>query len=424
MRFTRKGAGLVAVSTVAATALTLVPQASNAVTSGQASATAQAAAVTNFGLSGSAYGSRVTGGGLPANSGRTALAFVACTRETGRSDKNTLGTVDLGNLATANVIESRTRTYRGSNGSVNVKSTNTIGDVTFPGVGVGGVGDLELTGVRSTARAWHDAKGFHSQGRTSVTGITLNGVPVLKRKGVIDLGLVTLTFGDRQGSEGPHGASMTARAVQVDVELTDTTVVLGNARAKISDGFVTGILGGVGIAAQGSLLDGVVKTGRVARQPLPCQGTNGVWRTNKTAGVTVSQLVHLGAATGSARGEQRDRRHGYAQTRGRVARATVGASNQLLIKGVIGAANVTKQGDKLVKSAKGTEIVSITFRGDRLRVPTAGHPVKAGNLAVLSAPKVDRSKYGISVVALRVKVLSGTVGTIDLGIAKASIKPS
>lgn len=422
MSFSRKGAGLVALSTVAATALTLVPQTSNAAsTTAQASSSLAAGAITNYGFSGSAYGSRVRGGGVPANSGPTALAFIGCTRKTGLSDSNSLATVDLGGLV-VNGIQSNSRTYRG-NGSVNVKSTNTIANATFDN-GPGTLDDLRLEGIQATARAWHDANGFHSKGGSSLASITLGGVPVTLTGNVTTIpGVGTLTLNGRSGSTGAHGASIAVQAVKLHIDATDTTVVLGNARAKIQDGFVTGVLGGVGIAAQGSLLDGVVRTGKVARQPLPCRGTNGVWKTNKSLGTTVNNLVHLGAATGSARGNQRDRTHGYAQTRGRVARATVGAKDQLVIKGVVGAANVTKKGDKLVKSAKGTEILAIKFRGDRLRTPTAGHPVKVGNLAVLSAPKVDRTKYGISVIALRVQVLSGTVGTINLGIAKASIKP-
>ncbi len=425
MGLSSKGAGLVALSTVAATALTLVPQTSLGAgsTTTQASSAVAARAVTNYGFTGSAYGSRVRGGGVPANSGRTALAYIGCTRETGRRDTNSLATVDLGNLGQLNGVKSISRTYRG-NGSVNVKSTNTIASAVFLN-GNGTSDNLRLEGIKAVARAWHDSNGFHREGRSSLARISLGGVNVPITGRVTNVpGVATITLNGRSGSTGPRGASMTVRAVIVDLDLTGTTVILGNARAKIQDGFVTGVLGGVGIAAKGSLLDGVVRTGKVARQPLPCRGTNGVWKTNKTLGLTVNDLVHLGAATGSARGNQRDRTHGYAQTRGRVARATVGANAQLLIKGVIGAANVAKRGDKLVKSTKGTEIASITFRGNNVRIPTAGNPVKVRNLAVLSAPKVDRSRYGIAVVALRVKVLSGTVGTIDLGIAKASIRPS
>ncbi|MBA2531886.1 MAG: hypothetical protein H0V23_07250 [Nocardioidaceae bacterium] len=421
MGFSRKGAGLVAVTALAASTLTLVPPASGAATTTQSSSAAGASAVTNYGFFGQAFGSRVRGGDLQANSGRTALAFIGCTRQTGRTDTNSLVTANLG-IATANGIDSRTRTYR-RGGSVNVKSTNEIADVTFTN-GAGPLDDVVLTGIRSVARAWHDANGFHSSGRTSVAGVTLGGVTQTPVNGVIDIpGVLTITLADKQASRSRDGASMTVRAAVVDLALSNTKVTLGVASARIQDGFVTGVLGGVGIAARGSVLRDVVRTGEVARQPLPCRGTNGNWRTNKTLGVTLQNVLHLGAATGSARGDQIDRRHGYAQTRGRVARATFGSDNGLVIKGVVGAANVTKDGSRLVKTAKGTHILSITFNGRDRRSPTFGNPVRIGNLAVLSAPRVKRSKFGISVIALRVELLRGTNTIVDLGLARASIKP-
>ncbi len=415
MYVSAKRANLAVVSTAAALALALVPQAGQAAPS----ASAGARATTNFGLIGSAYGSKVHGGAIPANSGRTALAYIGCTRKTGRTDTNSVARVNLGKgLGPLSGVDSSTRTYR-RHGSVNVKSVNTIARL--------GKKDslLEIRGIKAVARTWHDANGFHRAGHTRVAGVFSLGVRILPKNGVVDIpGIATVTLNDKTGATGRHGARQNVKAAKVDLALTDTSAVLGNATAKIHDGLVSGVLGGVGVAATGSALDNLVKTGKIARQPLPCQGTDGKWRTNHTAGVTVNNLVHLGAATASARGNQQDRTHGYAQTRGRVARATVGTSGSLVIKGVIGAANASKHGTKLVKTSKGTRIVSITFRGRDRAIPTPGNPVRIGNLAVLSAPRAHRTRYGIKVVALRVEVLKGTGTTVDLGVAKASFRPA
>jgi hypothetical protein len=408
MGLSKTSAGLIALSTVAAAALTLVPQTGSASTLSR-----HAGATTNFGFFGQAFGSRVSGGTLPANSGRTALAILGCSRATGLSDANTLANVNLGSL-TAHGIKSQTATYRG-NGSVNVRSVNTIANV-------GHSGDaLEIRGIKSVARTWHNASGFHRSARTTIGSVHSLGVVIPITGNVVDVpGVATLTLNGRRGSAGAHGASMIATAVTVDLDATTSKVVLGNASAKISDGFVTGILAGQGIAAKGSVLNGAGTTGRVARQPLNCRGTNGQWKTNNSVALNVPNSVHLGAASGSARGKQVDRRHGYAQTRGSVARATLGSGN-LVIKGIVGAANVTKAGTKLVKSAKGTHILSIVFNGRNVRIPTTGHPVTVGNLAVLSVPRVHKTRLGISVVALRVDLLS-TTASLDLGVAKASIR--
>ncbi|MBA2560214.1 MAG: hypothetical protein H0V07_10075, partial [Propionibacteriales bacterium] len=57
---------------------------------------AKAPATTNYGFAGQAYGTKVRGGSLPANSGRTAVAVLGCTRRTGVSDANSLARVGLG----------------------------------------------------------------------------------------------------------------------------------------------------------------------------------------------------------------------------------------------------------------------------------------------------------------------------------------
>ncbi|HEV8176483.1 MAG TPA: choice-of-anchor P family protein, partial [Gemmatimonadales bacterium] len=166
-----------------------------------------------------------------------------------------------------------------------------------------------------------------------------------------------------------------------------------------------------------------VRTGYVARQPLPCQGTSGITRTNDTAGVDKTLLgIAAGAASGTARGDQTSATSAYAQTKGRIARAEVGVNRSLVIEGVVGAANVRRDGAQLTKTSTGTRIASITLNGRTVRVPTAGNPVTVGQLATLSAPTVKRTQYGISVVALHVDFLDSTV-TLNLGIAKASIRP-
>ncbi|MBA2560121.1 MAG: hypothetical protein H0V07_09585, partial [Propionibacteriales bacterium] len=309
------------------------------------------------------------------------------------------------------------KTYRGNNGSVNVRSVNTIAQVGTD------TSALQIKGIRTVAHVWHNARGFHRSSRTTVGGVFSHGIRQTRVGNTIAIpGVATLTLDRTRGSKTAHRASMSVNGVTVDVALSSTTAVLSHASARIDDGLVAGVLGGVGIAANGSVLKGFVKTGQVARQPLPCQGTNGVWRRNTTVGANVPDVLHVGAATGSARGDQISRTSGYAQTRGKIARAALGSTRNLVVKGVVGAANVRKSGSRLVKTSKGTHIASITFRGRSVRIPTLGNPVTVGNLAVLSVPRVTRTRHAISVVALRVNLLN-TRATLNLGLARASIRP-
>lgn len=403
---------------MAAAGLVLAPQAGAAA---QAPTTAQAPAgtrVTDFGMEGSAYGTRARGGAVPANSGRTAWAYLGCTRLAGLDRLNNLAGVNLDGLQ-VDGIDSSARTYR-RNGALHSKAVNEIVSAQL--------GTLQINGIRAVSDTWHNASGFHSTATATIADITVGGVPMnldnVSNGDVVDIpGLATLTFFNERSAAGPHSARSTVRTLKIEITATGTSVLLGNTFAKIRDGFATGILGGQGRSVDGSALDDAATTGKAAVQPLPCQGTDGEWITNLSAGVTVPDLVHIGAATASARGNQRDRTHGYAQTRGRVARVTLGPDNDLVIKGVVGAANVTKRGDELVKSAKGTHVLSITFQGDEMALPTPGDPTKIPGLAIITTPRVDKTKTSITVVALRVELLPGTNTILNLGRARATLRP-
>ncbi len=191
------------------------------------------------------------------------------------------------------------------------------------------------------------------------------------------------------------------------------------------------VLGGFGRAAEGGALSGTVKIGKLGNQPLPCRGTNGDWLTKKVAGVTFSpspaHVIHIGAATGSARGNVRNATHGYGQTRGRVGRATIGPKGAaLVIKGVRAAANVVKRrGQPLAKTGR-THVVSIKdqLTGETFDVPGPGRSISIRGLAVIHGGKVTKTQHGVKAVALRLKVFPGTAlkTHLKLGIAKATFK--
>lgn len=420
-------ASSVVAGTAAAAALMLVPGTGTAAPITHAAGQlAPTKTVTDFGLQAAAFGTRVRGGTIPANSGRTALAYLGCTRLAGLDRANSLASVNLGG-ATADGIRSKARTFR-KNGALHSKAINTIASLNVSGSSTPAPDDIRIKGIRTVADVWHNKSGFHRRTTTRIGSLTVGGlnIPLAQfHKGdTFNVpGVATLTFFVSSGKTTAHSATARARTLKIAVDATGSTILAGNANAKIHDGLVAGVLGGQGRALDGSVLNGTARTGKIAVQPLPCQGTNGKWITNKTLGVTLNGVVHTGALTASARGDQIDRTHAYGQTRGRVARATLGTNNNLVVKGVVAAANVRKNGAKLVKTAKGTRIASITYRGNDLRIPTVGHPVRVKGLAVLSAPRVDKTRYGITVVALRVKLLNGTAAVFNLGRARVSLSP-
>ena len=431
MSKSRRGAGIVAVSALAATALTLVPQAGSAAQPTRAGTGDAQQTVTPFGMQASAFGTRVKGGELSANSGRSAWAYLGCTKLAGVGRNNHLVGIRPGDAGDVRGIDSSARTFR-RDGAVHSRAVNEIASAEFSN----GSGSLTINGIKAVADTWHDDRGFHRSGSVRFLSITAesNGqqvpVPNDPRQGeVVTIpGLANLTFFGDRGRARAHSAKAVVTAVKVELIPSGTVVLLGNAFALIQDEVPAGILAGQGRAADGSVFDGTVTTGKVPVQPLTCDGTDGEGITNATADVNIAGVADLRALSASARGDQRDRSHGYGQTRGRVGQATLTlpTGQTLVIEGVVGQANVRKNGDRLVRNIKGTRVGSITLDGSTQPLPTPGDPLVIAGLVKISAPIVDKTRYGIRMIATPVTLFPGADSgelVLNLGRARASLKP-
>ena len=431
MGTSRRGAVFVAASAMTATVLALVPQTGSAVTAAQAGAGDSGQVVTNFGMQASAFGTRVKGGDVPASSGRSAWAYLGCTKLAGVGRGNHLVGIRPGDTGNVRGIDSSVGTYR-RDGAVHSRAVNKIASAEFSNQS----GSLTINGLKAVADTWHDDRGFHRSGSIRFLSIAAesNGQPVPvpddPREGqVVTIpGLATLTFFADGGRVSAHSAKAVVTALKVELIPTDTVVLLGNASAMIQDDVPTGILAGQGRAVDGSAFDGTVTTGKVPVQPLTCAGTDGEWVTNSTADVDIAGVAHLRALSASARGEQLDRSHGYGRTLGRVGQATLTlpTGQELVIEAVVGQANVRKNGDKLVRDIKGTRIGSITLDGLTQALPTPGDPLVIAGLVKVSAPIVEKTRYGIRMIAAPVTLFPGPDGgelVLNLGRARASLTP-
>lgn len=377
---------------------------------------------TPFGLSAGAYGSRAQGGDLPANSGRTAFTYLGCTKLAGRNTTNSRVGVGLGE-ADLQGVRTRTWTTRAQTGNGVAVSSHARTRIASVDLGA-----LRIRGLRLSTRAFHDDRGFRTERDLSFERIRLAGqaLPALLDPDpgdtlrVAGIGRVTFLSGTRRSDA--NGAQLFARGLQVDLAGTDTTLTIANATSRISNGVPAGILGGYGRAANVRLVDGAVRSGKVAVQPLPCTGTDNKWLVNDTAGFDLPGVLRIGAATGSARGDQVSRTDAYGQTRGRIARVRLG--DQLVIGGIVAQAKVTKTGQDLTRSIEGTTVGFIRFEGADQEIPNPGQTLEIPGVARIRVAKRTRSEFGIKVVAVQVKVLDDTEvpGTLKLGEAFARIK--
>ena len=137
-------------------------------------------------------------------------------------------------------------------------------------------------------------------------------------------------------------------------------------------------------------------------------------------------MIRAGTSGGRVYGIQRADRSAKAWTEGRLAGLTLGSGeSQVRLRGIVGQANVSRSpSGKLRTSIRGSVIGSLTVGGERRAIPDPGQTLEVPGVARLTFFVKDKGAAGISVVAVRIRLLDGSagVGTIDAGVAKAAIK--
>ena len=419
----RRTLGLAAVGALAASSLGL---AGPAAAVAPHSAALAATTVTNFAFEATAFGTKVRGGDIPAASGRTAYSHLGCTRRAGLDKSNHVAAVNLDSLASATTVRSRTWTTSGG-GVVATNSRSSIAKLR--------IGDadrrLTLEGIVATTRSYHDSTGYGSTTSTSVADahLTILGVttPVaLPTRGnpVTVPGVAVLSVGARHKASGSSFAGARAVSLKITVIPTDTKIAAGYASSRIDGDITGGIFHGYANGSQVRLLGNTVTSGRTSLQPMPCAGTRGAVQRTSTASVNALGVAALTGLESSVTGEQNAQSaSGYTQAK--VAKALL-FGHKIRVNGVVARANVTLRADGTnVRSAKGTKLGGVFFRGDEVSLGADGVR-KLGHLAVLRGGVVDKTPNGIDVVGLRIKLLAGdrSGSVIDLAHAKLAITRS
>jgi hypothetical protein len=406
------------VLSMAAGGLLLVGSPAGATTSTVASPTAYA-------LNASGYATRVIGGELPAGSGPTAAASIGCTNSAGLSKVNGQATIDLGDLATISAAKTHVWTTD-TGGTVSSWSRNAIADADFLD---SGLGSLNLHGIVSLSRTYHNDSGFHASTRATLASITLTvaGVPTSfpvppPGETLTIPGVATITLGVGTRSHTPHQAAATLDSVTVVLIPTGTKVILGHTHAQIHDGVQSALFNGSSYGIKVSVLDGIGRIGATPSLSLPCQGTKGTTVSRSVASI---DLDGIGIVQGVAASQSADQSHDSADAweRGKAARIDL-AGGDLIITGVVGRAHASYVvGGGVHRDTRGTKLAKVIFNGSELKFPAHGSLVIAG-IARLTPKVTHRTAHGISVTALQISLLSGSGATINLGHAQVKITPS
>jgi hypothetical protein len=424
---------------------------------------------TDFGFQGTAYGTRVLSQGSGLESGRSAFSWIACTRLLGRTAENHIATIDLpADSPSIHVsgVQSDNETYRRKAQGIDaaIRSTNTIAQVTLGG---DGTPVLDLEGLTSTSTAWATTAGkLRSKNDVTLASISLTGIDdpgtgplgdlfdalnggidqvlqaLIDNGGSIEIpGLGVVSVGYNRHSEKKNfavAASFVLRVLLYGSDgaaggtgtAGDTLVGIGHSRARINRNVPAAVMSGVGYGANAEVADGVVSVGRLGAQPLPCQGTGGRILSAPTAGLnflSADQLI-ASAVTGRAWGVQKESGVAKAWTEGSVANLMLGP---LELRGIVGRVNLKQNrfGKVVRQDIDGSSIGKIIVNGENqgsLDPSTVGQapPIDIPGVASIRFFVKDKTKRGMSVSAVVIKMLDGTPGvsTVRLGNAQATLK--
>ncbi|WP_345521815.1 choice-of-anchor P family protein [Nocardioides conyzicola] len=382
---------------------------------------------TPFALRAWGYSTRATGGDVPTDSGGTAWEVIGCTNRAGLHHTNNIAGVTLPGLGTISAAKTRVWTTR-KGGVVSSWARNTIGKVVLSD---SPLGTLTLNAVSSTARAYHDGSKFKTSTNTDLARLTFAGpvgpaqdfpIPAPGRPVTIP-GFAKVTVAASNTPTTKNGARAYSNGLKVELFATHSTVRVAHAVAQILSGVQTGLFSGQSAAVTGNAASGVVGLGRNTLLKMPCQGTDGVVKTRSASSTDLGGQVAVGVAKSEEMAKQNGKK-AWGYTRSRVASFSLG--DQLRIEGIVGQVNVSRTGShlrKLNRSTKGTTIGTIVVNGEPRKFPDTG-VLEIPGVAKLQRSVTEKSKNGLSVIALRIKLLDGTGAVIDLGNARMQVRRS
>ncbi|MGZ5418147.1 MAG: choice-of-anchor P family protein [Nocardioides sp.] len=434
--------------------------------------------IVDYGFHTFAYGTRVQSNTVALNTGRSAHAWIACTRYAGLNGDNRSNAANF--LAAADApqsnplvklgaMETDNKTFRNKDKKiVGTRSISKIASVTLKGPDQGDVPGpvFRLEGITTMSKVIAKKGVFDADTNIKSAELTLDlptGTPIdeplqelldalsgglgtvidtvqqaagneieIPGLGVVMPGEEKTKIGSRIATASAHGLLVRlygqdgARGTD-----DDSTISIGRSRARMLRDLPSGVMNGYGYGLDVSAADGLLKIGETGIQPLPCQGTGGKPQeaSASPAEDLLDGVLDVGAIKGIVNGLQNPDGTGWAWTRGDVSRVTVGSGDQMVeIVGIVGKANVKKKASgKVVRNINGTGIGSITVGGETVsgdEVPT--DPIVIDGLGKIEFNIKNMTKRGVKVTAVRITLNPGAASetVINLGNARAFLKPA
>jgi len=396
------------------------------------SSSAAAPTLTNFALSASGWSTKVAGGTLPASSAPTGVVGIGCTKYAPQSKSNNTAALNVPSsnpLVRVGATQTRASTTKTS-GRVASNSVNNVGSVVL---GNKATAALQINGIQTVGRAWHDSNGYHNRQVVTVAGVTrfIGGVPNrvaaipsnqdLNGQSIRIPGVATVTFGAQSGRVTAQSANASVTGLKIELTPTGSTFFVGKASARLDGGVPAGIMGGAAWGSRLSGAGGVANSGSTAPISLPCIGTDGEWRTRELAGARIPGVATIGEVNNAVMGRQ-GVNNAAASGRSRIEGATFGNRN-LVLRGISATANVTRSRAGAVGRFATARVLGIRVGGRAIQVPASGRTLTIPRVARIQTKVVTRTPTGISVTAVRVQLLEGSrvESTLTLGNVRLNI---
>ncbi|MBB3090644.1 choice-of-anchor P family protein [Nocardioides albus] len=393
---------------------------------------------TDFGMFASGFGTRVTGGSLPANSGDLGYQTIGCTRKAGHDVSNNTAGAKVPGLGTIGATTTKQRTIK-SGSTVKSISEHKIADVVLD---KNPLGKVTVEGLSSVSQAWWDGKGYKADSKAKIAHIVLDPagpgrtidlpIPGSDRPLVIP-GIATIGLGNTVERTNADGAYSYANGIWIKLHGTDSEVIVGRSRAEINGQAFSAVFNGFSNSVDASALGGVVKVGKNPLTNAGCAGTKGKLKTKSIGHVPLGEVGNIldvkGLTSGQRSNQTKTTAEGY--TFGEVANVNIG-NGAIRIEAIRAQANV-----KYVKGKGSTASISGTKFGDiyigkqkvsLAQLESALSRVDIPGLAKIETKVVvERSKNLVEVVALRLTLLDATEGTktvVNIGHAKFKVNSS
>ncbi len=330
--------------------------------------------------------------------------------------------VQLNNVSTRNFTQE-------AGSQVSVVSTVQIEDGTLAG------GAVAFSNAQGKVFSANNRDGYVSRTSSSIGTLTIGGVPIdLPTDGqeqsfpvvATDGSTGTLTINYQVKRSNQRAALGGVNVLRYQEDGSGGTIEkVGRAFSRIDGNVEGGIFGGQAYGTK-SRIGTIAQTGKSAKQPMPCPGTNGEVLKTREVRVRAFGAV-VGEQYSAAKGVQRNSSAG-GYTLSRIVRVGFGGGT-LVLKNIIARAKVVRQADgDVLRSAKGTGVGTILVNGEEQDTPAAGQQQNVAGLGSYRVKVVNKSRIGLNVTAVVVTLNNGTPAdtsddtVVQLGNAKLKIR--